>query len=201
MILWVNSLAFAFFLTSWLYLLLLCLSRQLSHLVCPGIALLAQLRHWPFAFLSCRTFFPWTLAASFRSAVWFLACSYKRRASRCSSGVLLGLGAFLDFSFLRFGFLTFLSFFLGSALANSKKWWKVLSSVRGWGAKRVCVGVRLGHPRPGAAHGCVCAVASGRFRVRTPGRGCVRTVGRRYAVAPVREPGRRRWKQVLRWGN
>ena len=120
--------------SSWLYLLLLCLSRQFSHLVWPGIAALEQFRHWPFSFLCCRAFFPCSRAASFRSDRWFLACSYMRRASRRSSGVLLGVGAFRCFSFLGFGFLTFSSFFFGSALANSKKCWKVLSSVRGWGA-------------------------------------------------------------------
>ena len=122
---------------SWLYLLLLCLSRQISHLVWPGMAGLGQVLHRPASFFSCRTFFAWTLAASFRSAVWFLACSYKRRASRCSSGVLLGFGSFRGFSFLGLGFLTFLAllgFWLGSGLVSSKRCWKVLSSVRGWGA-------------------------------------------------------------------
>ena len=122
--------------TIWRYLFLLCLSRQLSHLVCLGIALLAQLRHRPASFFSCRTFFAWILAASFRSAVWFLVCSYKRRASRCSSGVLLGFGFFRGFSFLGPGFLTFLSFlgfWLGAGLVSSKRCWKVLSSIRGWG--------------------------------------------------------------------
>ena len=122
--------------SSWLYLLLLCLSRQLSHLVCPGIAALEQFRHWPFSFLCCRAFFPCSRAASFRSAVWFLACSYKRRASRCSSGGLLGFGSFRGFSFLGLGFLTllaFLGFWLGAGLVSSKRCWKVLSFVRGWG--------------------------------------------------------------------
>ena len=95
-----------------------------------------QFRHWPFSFLCCRAFFPCSRAASFRSAVWFLACSYKRRASRCSSGVLLGFGSFRGFSFLGPGFLTFLAllgFWLGSGPVSSKRCWKVLSSVRGWG--------------------------------------------------------------------
>ena len=106
----------------------------------PGLARnggVGQVLHRPASFFSCRTFFAWTLAASFRSAVWFLACSYKRRASRCSSGVLLGFGSFRGFSFLGLGFLTFLAllgFWLGSGLVSSKRCWKVLSSVRGWGA-------------------------------------------------------------------
>ena len=150
---------------SWLYLLLLCLSRQISHLVWPGMAGLGQVLHRPASFFSCRTFFAWTLAASFRSAVWFLACSYKRRASRCSSGVLLGFGSFRGFSFLGPGFLTFLAFlgfWLGSGLVSSKRCWKVLSSVRGWGAEfkkpqwnRVAQGVPSrprGYPGPHARH-------------------------------------------------
>ena len=131
------SLAFALFLRSWCYLLLLCLSRQLSHLVWPGMAGLGQVLHRPASFFSCRTFFACSRAASFRSAVWFLACSYKRRASRCSSGVLLGVGGFRGFSFLGSGFLTllgFLGFWLGAGLVSSKRCWKVLSSARGWGA-------------------------------------------------------------------
>ena len=114
----------------------LCLSRQSSHLVWPGMAGLGQVLHRPASFFSCRTFFACSRAASFRSAVWFLACSYKRRASRCSSGVLLGFGSFRGFSFLGLGFLTFLAFlgfWLGSGLVSSKRCWKVLPSVRGWG--------------------------------------------------------------------
>ena len=37
--------------------------------------------------------------------------------------------------FLGFGFLTFLGFFLGSGLDISKRSWKVLSSVMGWGGE------------------------------------------------------------------
>ena len=137
---------------SWFYLLLLCLSRQFSHLVWPGMAGLGQVLHRPASFFSCRTFFAWTLAASFRSAVWFLACSYKRRASRCSSGVLLGFGSFRGFSFLGPSFLTFLAFlgfWLGSGLVSSKRCWKVLSSVRGWGHGH---GVHISCPQPVATH-------------------------------------------------
>ena len=100
--------------------------------VCFAAAL--DIRHWPVSFLSCRAFFACSLAASFRSDCWFLAYSYTRRDARCSSGALLGLGAFLGFSFLGLGFLTILGFFLGSGLDMSKRSWKVLSSVRGWGA-------------------------------------------------------------------
>ena len=134
-------LAYSLLLTSWCYLLLLCLSRQLSHLVCPGIAALEQFRHWPFSFLCCRAFFPCSRAASFRSDRWFLAWSYKRRASRFSSGVLLGFGSFRGFSFLGSGFLTFLAFlgfWLGAGLFSSKRCWKVLSSFRGWGESGGC---------------------------------------------------------------
>ena len=125
---------------AWRYLLLLCLSRQLSHLVCPGMGSLEQLWHWPASFLSCRTFFARSRRSSFRSDCWFLACSYTRRASRCSSGVLLGVGAFRGFSFL--------GFFLGPGLVISKRCWKVLSSVRGWGRRQTV-------PSPGLCLGLV----------------------------------------------
>ena len=65
-----------------------------------------------------------------------LALSYSRRAWICSSAVRVGTLGFLSLCFLGFGFLTFLVFSLGSGLVISKRSWKVLSSVRGWGGLR-----------------------------------------------------------------
>ena len=66
--------------------------------------------------------------------------SYSRRASIRSSAVRVGTLGFLALGFLGFAFLTFLGFFLGSGLDISKRSWKVLSSVKGWGPDRTVGG-------------------------------------------------------------
>ena len=120
-------------LASYSCLLTRCLSRHTSHLIWPGMALLEQLRHWPFSFLSCRTCLAFSLAVSFRFCSCALACSYTRRASSCSSGVLLGFGAFWSFGFLGCGFLALLGLDLGFGLVSSKVCWKVILLEHGWG--------------------------------------------------------------------
>ena len=91
----------------------LCLLRQFSHLIWPGMAGLRQLRHWPAAFLSRRTFCAWRRAASFCSGFCFLIRSYARRASRCSSVVLVGTLGLRTLGFPGLGFPDLLGFFIG----------------------------------------------------------------------------------------
>ena len=113
--------AFVFFLTARRYLFLLCLWRQTSHLVWPGMAGLGQVLHRPAAFLSRRAFCAWRRRNSFRSAVWFLALSCCRCALIRSSAVLVGTLGWRTLGFLGFGFLTLLGFFVGSGLVISKR--------------------------------------------------------------------------------
>ena len=130
-------------LSFWLYLFLLCLSRQVSHLICCGVARFRQSLQSPRDLASARLVWALRRCSSFRSSVCCLFCSYFRRFSTlsftfpgfgsgwrsvwCAFGVGL-LGSFLACSFwggfLRFGF------------DRSMVCWK--SCLSGWCTPRVC---------------------------------------------------------------
>jgi hypothetical protein len=147
-------------LSFWLYLFLLCLSRQTSHLVWSWIAGFRQSLQRPSPLASARLAWAMRRCISFRSGVWGLFCSYFRRFSAlaltcagfgsgwrsvcCAFGVAFSLG-FLTVGFQR-GFCTvgFSSFrgpppaFCG--LGNGKVYSKVRPIARG-------SGVAVLHPR------------------------------------------------------
>ena len=141
-------------LSFWLYLFLLCLSRQTSHLVWSWIAGFRQSLQSPRDLASARLAWALRRCISFRSGVWGLFCSYFRPFSALAStffgfgsgwrsvcrvfGVAFLLG-FLTFGFQRGsctgGSLSFrgpLPAFCG--LGNGKVYSKVRPIARGSGA-------------------------------------------------------------------